>query len=466
MSIFNDSWDKVFERYNILQRIEEQGYFDISASKLKEIKEPRLLVKQDHRRDRPTIFQQNGLNILPLSRSEFRIARMELYHDFEEDWADANEDITFVSPTDVESIDFTRITSEAIAIKSSFCTHILHDFLEDDNLQDTVSGRMASGQFDFLVDNPSAKLQNRIPVTNAQIEIDAGYEGRQSLCLIEAKQSLASDFLIRQLYFPYRCWSARINKMIRPVFLIYNNGIYHLMEYTFDDALHYNSIRRIKYKKYRVAEREAITEQVLKRVCDTVTPVAEPAVPFPQADSLERVINLCSEMAQRETSMTKEDIWQFFGFTDRQADYYVNASIYLGLACKVDRSTYNLSPQSKTLFSSKMSYSQRNRAIVSLILQHSVFRDCFQATMQAGHELAKAQYEHIMRQHTECNLTDNLYSRRASTVKHWIRWILNLIEAPQSTVIRTAIHPYPLPSEESNILQQVAEEKGGYPLEK
>lgn len=426
MSIFNDSWNEVFRRYPILEGIDHDGYFDITADEIKAIREPRLMVKQDHRRDRPDVFASNGLNILPLNRGSYRIARMELFHDFETDWDNASDNVIVVPPSDVESIDFNHITSEAIAIKSIFCTNILQDFVEDDRLRDTVSGRMGSGMFQFSVDGLAEHGRNEIQVENAQIEIDAGYEGCDALYLLEAKCNLAQDFLVRQLYYPFRCWEQKVHKTVCPIFFIYSNGIYHLMEYAFDDPSCYNSIHCVKYKKYRIAEEERITEETLVEISRSVQMVGEPDVPFPQADSFERVMNLCNEMALRGESMTKEDIWHFFSFTDRQSDYYGNAGIYLGLLERGGKSCFRLSPVGRQLFCGNLSHVQRHKRIVALILAHGVLNDCFRARLHAGQDLEAAHYEAIMRRHTECNLTEQLYGRRSGTVKHWIHWIFNL----------------------------------------
>ena len=51
------------------------------------------------------------------------------------------------------------------------------------------------------------------------------------MCLIEAKSSLSTDFLVRQLYYPFRLWTNKITKPIRPVFLLYSNGTYYFFEY-------------------------------------------------------------------------------------------------------------------------------------------------------------------------------------------------------------------------------------------
>ena len=78
------------------------------------------------------------------------------------------------------------ITSEAIALNCAGACGILSDFLEDDGLVPTVSGRMGSGSFEF--DISTAFGTRHIAVNNSQIEIDAAYEGVNYLSLFEAKR--------------------------------------------------------------------------------------------------------------------------------------------------------------------------------------------------------------------------------------------------------------------------------------
>lgn len=139
----------------------------------------------------------------------------------------------------------------------------------------------------------------KINVDNSQIEIDGGYEGDSSLNLIEAKNYISDDFLIRQLYYPYRLWSNKIGKRVRPIFLTYSNGIFHLREYEFVTPELYNSIRLIQHKKYAVQE-GGINVENIQNILDSIQVVKEPELPFPQADSFERVINLCELLKQKD----------------------------------------------------------------------------------------------------------------------------------------------------------------------
>ena len=125
------------------------------------------------------------------------------------------------------------LVSESIALNCANACGILQDFLEDSNLV-PHSKRPHGFRFFYLPDPHGGRLAN-VAVNNAQIEIDAAYEGAGCLSLFEAKRDLSEDFLIRQLYYPFRVWSNRITKPIKPVFFIFSNGMFFLYEYQFED---------------------------------------------------------------------------------------------------------------------------------------------------------------------------------------------------------------------------------------
>ena len=222
------AWEALFEKYDILSHIESDGKFIISASQIKEYREPRLMAKFDHNINLPQIFAKNTLAILPISRGDYIISHFEAYQPFEV----LDKSITQASlPTNLQSLDANNIPSETIAINCALASGMLSDFLEEDILYSTVSGRMGSGRFDFSIQNSCTKTPTSVSVNNSQIEIDAAFEGVHSLSLLEAKRDLSEDFLVRQLYYPYRVWSNRVTKKVKPIFLVYSNGIFSLYEY-------------------------------------------------------------------------------------------------------------------------------------------------------------------------------------------------------------------------------------------
>lgn len=302
---------------------------------------------------------------MPTSRGTYEIGVFETFCDFNKEDV---EPITVNFPPFLENKD---ITSESIAINCAFVSKILHDFTDEENLLPTVSGRMSSSLFDFVIN--SGQNAFKINVENSQIEIDGGFEDDNSLSLIEAKNYISDDFLVRQLYYPYRLWSNKIAKRVRPIFLTYSNGIFDLREYEFTDSELYNSIRLIQHKKYTVQER-GINIENIQNVLDNVRVVKEPEVPFPQADSFERVINLC-ELLKQKGSLSKEKITHNYDFDHRQTDYYSNAAKYLGL---IERRSKNhqigctLTQEGIRIFN--LPIVERQLEFAKLILSHAVLR--------------------------------------------------------------------------------------------
>ena len=419
------AWGKIFEKHKILDEISKVGHVEISATEINKFREARLMTKFDHKSQLPKLFADNNLSILPISRGGYVIGTFETFCDF-------NLDDDKVSPIDfpsfLESLDYKDITSEATAINCTFVSKILQDFTNEENLFPTVSGRMGSSSFTFEIN--TAKGLSKINVNNSQIEIDGGYEGDNSLVLIEAKNYISKDFLVRQLYYPFKLWNGKINKKVRPIFLTYSNGIFHLREYEFVDINHYNSPVLIKHKKYVIQE-GAFNLEVLAEIIDKVKTVIEPEIPFPQADSFERVVNLCELLHQKEF-LSKEEITQNYDFDSRQTDYYSNAGKYLGLI-EIGRDPITLQTGCFLTLKGKQVFDlnlvDRQKEFVKLIVSHSAFRNTLKFSLENGELPDKETVIEIMKRSKLYNIkSDSTYFRRASTIVGWINWILNQVE--------------------------------------
>lgn len=417
------AWKKIFDKYSIVDNVLSDGHLTISSTQINEFREARLMTKFDHKSQLPKLFSDNNFSILPTSRGGYVIGTFDTFCDFNK----SEIEITKIDfPAILESLDFRDITSEATAINCAFVTKILHDFIEEDNLFPTVSGRMSSRSFNFNIN--SSKGLFKIDVDNSQVEIDGGYEGDSSLTLIEAKNTLSDDFLIRQLYYPYKLWSNKITKQVRPIYITYTNGVFHLREYFFDDINHYNSLRLLREKKYAVQD-GVINTEAIQQIIDKVKSVKEPEIPFPQADSFERVINLC-ELLNQKGFITKEEITQNYDFDSRQTDYYTNAGKYLGL---IDTGRENeqivcfLTEKGKQVFT--LSIIDRQLEFVRLILSHSAFRKTLKLYFDNGTLPTKDEVVEIMKTSKLFNVgSDSTYIRRASTITGWTNWIMNQLE--------------------------------------
>jgi DNA-binding transcriptional ArsR family regulator len=265
----------------------------------------------------------------------------------------------------------------------------------------------------------------KINVVNSQIEIDGGYEGTDYLTLIEAKNSISDDFLIRQLYYPYRLWSGSVSKRVKPIFMVYSNGIFYLYEYAFEDINCYNSLVLVRQQNYSIETVQITLNDILKILSKTEF-VQEPEIAFPQADSFIRVVNLCELLYQDE--MTKEDITLNYDFDPRQTNYYTDAAGYLGLIDKKreDRSVlYSLTNEGQRLF--KLKYKARQLRLVELILKHKPFHDVLKRYLALREMPSKDEIVYFMKESKLYKVeSESTYRRRASTIAGWIKWVLDL----------------------------------------
>jgi hypothetical protein len=419
----DQAWLNLFDKYNILQSIRERGYFIITSQQINVFREARLMTKFDYKSHLPELFLNNQLSILPISRGSYIISSMTTFHDFDFNHVKIHK-IDF--PEYIESIDYKNITGESTALHCAYVTGILQDFCGDSWLKLTVSGRMGSSSFTFQITSQRSNLD--VKVNNAQIEIDAGYEGLEALYLIEAKNSISNDFIIRQLYYPFRLWNKLIRKSVKLIFMTYTNGIFHLREYTFDDPSHYNSIRLVRQKKYAIRE-SRITFNSIQQLLNVSIIIPEPKIPFPQADSFERIINLC-EILNLKTKISKNEITENYDFDGRQTNYYTDAGRYLGLVQKsrdVGTVEYSLTEKGKRML--KLRLVDRQLEYANLILKHQAFKNTLKKWIELNYEPSKPMVIEIMKNSNLYNVqSESTYTRRASTVISWVRWILDLID--------------------------------------
>ncbi len=425
LSKTDKAWDILFEKYEILKKIERDGKYIISADQIREFREPRLMAKFDHKINLPEIFSKNNLSILPISRKEYIISHIKTYHRFEKI---EKKIIQIDLPSYIQSISPQKISSESIALNYAFISGIIRDFLEDTELYLTVSGRMGSGIFSFEISSTIESKENiDIQVNNSQIEIDAAYEGLEYLSLFEAKCDISDDFLIRQLYYPYRLWKDRITKKIKLIFLIYSNSIFSLYKYGFDEPANYNSLKLIKHKHYSIEDTEIGTNDIMQ-ISSNVISIEEPFdIPFPQADNFKRIINLCELLQYAD--LTREDVTREYAFDVRQTNYYTDAGRYLGIIKKDtanEKIIYSLTDSGRQIL--QYPYKQRQLEFVRCILSHKIFHETLENYFKTGEMPNKTVIVEIMKQYKPHNVeAEDTFRRRASTVRGWIDWIVELL---------------------------------------
>lgn len=213
-----DCWNAIIEKYHVLEAVEQRGLFIITAKQIKEFKEPRLMTKFDDPEELPEVFRENQLTILSISRSKYVIGRFQIFYSLDDKKNVKIEKEVFKPNLQLESLPEDGLFSETASVLFAFHNNVFSDALELDNSDElhlTIYGRMGTKKFTFSINknNSSDKItKDKLTVEKAQVEIDAGFESERNFYIVEAKNRPVSSINLRQLYYPYRLWSDKINK--------------------------------------------------------------------------------------------------------------------------------------------------------------------------------------------------------------------------------------------------------------
>ena len=432
----NEGWKDFFEaNSNVLDEISRKGLCKVTASQIKDYREPRLMTKHDSIDSVPKPLTDRKLNVLSASKNEYYIGDFNVFKNFPEK---APHEIISVEPPAYETLNAKSITSEANAINALTVCNILDDFLEEDGIVQTFNGRMRSSSFDFNIQRYNGGTSS-LSIENAQMEIDAGFESYESVIILEAKNIIHDDFNIKQLYYPYRKYKTIATKPIRLIFSQYSNLKYNLYEYSFANPNDFSSICLLKQKSY-IFEDQCITQDEIYDQCretkviyDDCADTSAAPPPFPQADSIDRilsVIEFLSSMPNGEA--TKDEVVAFMGLTERQADYYPTAGQYLKLIDRPRRGLIKLTQKGAELLKLEQR-SERLLKFVSHVFEHRIFNELYLETIHNGRIPNKQKVITLMKRYrvlkgTEGKCSESTYSRRAQTVIKWIEWISSLAD--------------------------------------
>src|SRR5690625_3328694 len=123
-TITNIAWEDLFERYNIIENVKENGFFRIKAKEIKEVREPRLMAKFDHKRNLPYIFKENDLSIMPISRSEYVIGEFNVFQKVK---YNIKSPQIVDTPSHLTTIDPTNLYFESLSFNCATYLHIINN---------------------------------------------------------------------------------------------------------------------------------------------------------------------------------------------------------------------------------------------------------------------------------------------------------------------------------------------------
>jgi hypothetical protein len=251
----DNSWKAIFDMYKIHNHNFEEKPFIITAEQIKQAtahfkktseKEVRILCKQDSREYRPKVFIDHNVFLLPIRNGEYAIVKGEGYVDIP---SIDTEAIIYTSKLDFK-LDTSKVgSSEMQHLDFAYAVSLIRSFLNDNTLVLTIRGRKYTPNFSFHVG------KHNITVENVQTEVDAGYEGKDKVVLIEAKNSQTNNTIIRQLYYPYRQWQQHTDKKVITLFFEKRANFYSLWLYEFKNIDDYNSIHLVKSQRFEIIEK-------------------------------------------------------------------------------------------------------------------------------------------------------------------------------------------------------------------
>ena len=133
-------------------------------------------------------------------------------------------------------------------------------------------------------------------------------------------------------------------------------------------------------------------------------------IPVPQADDLNRVIDLLNFLSDGPAN--KSEIAENYEFDERQSDYYGNAARYIGLVEK-DKTSFKLTESGKKIISI-VNRKKRNLYLIKALLSTKLFNDLTKLYLSQSNRISDDQI--IERLREEEKMSGTTPERRKSTM--------------------------------------------------
>ena len=243
------------------------------------------------------------------------------------------------------------------------------------------------------------------------MEIDMGFECRNSLLLIEGKAHKRDNFLIRQLYYPYRSFKDFQSKDVRALFFVADAGTFSLWEYKWEDPLDYESIKLSKAGSYLLVPEKAPVEAFGSIEPDPTLDIV------PQADDFEKVADFSLLVANQVN--TPKAWMTHYGIAHRQANYYKEAAEAMGLV-SAEGGPFVLTAEGKKY--AAMDSKGRGDYLANRILRIPIMNRVFHLVQESGEEgVGKEEVARLIEKTS--SLGGSTPARRASTVLSFFKWM-------------------------------------------
>lgn len=427
-----ERWEQVITK-NKIDLTAPVSYISADAIRKASGIDARLMAKIDRREDLPAVFRRHNVFILPVKNGLYALVHGDGYHELD---PPCSAPLDFASQIAFKLHTVDTGLSEMQYLDFAYSSGLLEHFAGSGQMYPTIRGRKYSPAFRFVAGS-SPELEAR----SVQVEVDAGYESRDNIIIVEGKIGTPSNFIVKQLYYPYRFWQTIVpEKAVLPVFFCYDPAeqVYHFWLYRFTDPHDYCSVELVRQQSYRISQRVA----PLLAAEELPVMKQDPGMIIPQADDVRKLLELPFKIAEGMASSA--ELASYFEFDRRQSRYYRQAVEALGLLT-VQNEQYRLSELGEQYV--RLDVPRRNEFFARLMLKLPVMHEIFTALMlHPQQRLNRDEIASIIQRHS--TLSGNTLHRRAATVLAWFRWMqrsLGVVRVEDTTLILLGNHhPYQL----------------------
>jgi hypothetical protein len=421
---FDEAWEKIVrERVDTSCDLVTVTKDDIESVTGNEL---RLMAKVDSAEDLPEALRRHGYFILPVKNGEYVLVRGEGYRVLES----LPEPPTVFRPElDFELTTLSIGNSESQHLDYSYHVGLIEHFAGVTGLRQTIRGRKRMPAIEFHV----GRLGPIRSEAGVQVEVDLGCEGRDEIVLIEAKIGQPRDFIIRQLYYPYRKWRLEIPaKRIRPWFFcslkVGDRRLYRFWEYEILDDAQYCSVHLKRGECFLVEPKaKRLTVEQLLQIHTGGTGATQ-RWEVPQADSFWRVAEM--PLLVNQGINTSAKVALHYEFDPRQSSYYRQAAEFLGLVTLGDHGLYQLTELGAEYV--RCASDERRQLLAGLLSHFPPVRAALELAARAGSRgVSRQEIADLIARHSSVSSTTP--ARRVSTILSWLRWLQEATGAIRTT---------------------------------
>lgn len=142
-------------------------------------------------------------------------------------------------------------------------------------------------------------------------------------------------------------------------------------------------------------------------------------IPFPQADDFTKIITLINLSSEnfKDNEYIKSNL---AGITDRQVNYYISAIQYLNII-DIKRNLTDLGYKLQSLNSAEQTIE-----LLRIMISDEIIGTAFLTEIIYDFQLEKDELINMIRKKYP-SYSKEIYSRRAQTLKSWLKWMKNNI---------------------------------------